>query len=304
MKHWNVSLTLQICGQANTKIPWTYSILHSRHEERLLDGHTSPRLKALTCMLIDIGRFQWTRLPVGIVVASDVFQKKIDEIFLNVPGVTGIADDMIIYGKSIEEHDKHFLSFLSIVRKNNLKLKASILQFQLEEVSFFGHNWSSKGVSPDPKKIQAIQQMEFPPDKELMQSFLGMVNFLNRYSPRLVELSTPPRQLCRLNVNYKPESEHYQSFNVIKKQLSTKIVLPHCDPASHTSLQTDSSKKDLRAILIQSGTPIYFASRAISPTESNCQNLECETLGTIWGMEKFHYFLYGNKFTLETDQKT
>ena len=61
--------------------------------------------------------------------------------------------------------------------------------------------------------------------------------------------------------------------------------------------------KGLRAILIQNGTPIHFASRAISPTESNYQNLECETLGTIWGMEKFHYFLYGNKFTLETGQK-
>ena len=109
--------------------------------------------------------------------------------------------------------------------------------------------------------------------------------------------------MCRLQVDYKPELEHYQSFNAIKKKLSTKIVLPHYDPASHTTLQTDSSKKGLRAVLIQNGTPIYFASRAISPTESNYQNLEHETLGTIWGMEKFHYFLYGNKFTLETDQK-
>ena len=62
-------------------------------------------------------------------------------------------------------------------------------------------------------------------------------------------------------------------------------------------------KKGLGAILIQNGTPIYFASRAIFPTESNYQNLQCETLGTIWGMEKFHYFLYCNKFTMEADQK-
>ena len=124
----------------------------------------------------------------GTVVASDVFQKKLVEIFHNFPGVTGIADVMVIYGKSIEEHDKHFPNFLSIVRKNNLKLNASKLQFQLEEVSFFGHNWSSKGISPDPQKIQAIQQMDFPPDKESMHSFLGVVNLLNRYSPRLAEL--------------------------------------------------------------------------------------------------------------------
>ena len=118
-----------------------------------------------------------------------------------------------------------------------------------------------------------------------------------------MELSTSLRQLCRLHADYKPESEHYQSFNAIKKELSTKIVLPYYDPASHTTHQTNSFKKGLRAVLIQNGTPIYFASRTISPTESNYQSLEHGTLGTILGMEKFHYFLYGNKFTLKTDQK-
>ena len=168
-----------------------------------------PDSRPLTGMLIDIGGFQLTWLPMGTVVASDVFQKKLDGIFHNVPRVTGIADDMVIYKKSIGEHDKHFLSFLLLVRKNNLKLNALKSQFQLEEVSFFGHNWSSKGISPDPNKIQAIQPMEFPPGKKSMHSFLGMVNFLNTYSPRLAELSTSLRQLCRLHADYKPESEHY-----------------------------------------------------------------------------------------------
>ena len=239
----------------------------------------------------------------GMNVASDVFQKKLDEIFQNVQGVTGIADDMIIYGKSRDEHDVHFLNFLSIVRKNNLRLNASKLQFQLEEVSFFGHNWNSKGTLPDPKKIQAIKQMVFHPEKESIQSFLGMVNFLNRYSPQLAELSTSLRELCRIHADYKPKSEHHQSFDTIKKELSTNIVLPYYDPTSHTTLQTDSSKKGLRPVLIQNGIPIYFACRAISTMESNYQNLEQETLATIWGMEKFHYFLYGNKFMLEIDQK-
>ena len=130
--------------------------------------------------------------------------------------------------------------------------------------------------------MQVIQQMKFPPDKDLMHSFLGMVNFLNRYSQRLMELSTSLRQLYRLHADYKPEAEYYQSFNGIKKELSTNIVLPYYDPALHTTLQTDSSKKGLRAVLIQNGAPIYFASRAISSTECNYHNLECETLGTIW----------------------
>ena len=96
-------------------------------------------------MSIDIERFQWTWLPMETVVASDVFQKKLDEIFHNVPGVTGIADDTVIYGKSLEEHDKRFLNFLSIVRKNNVNMNALKLQFQLKELSFFGQNWEFQG---------------------------------------------------------------------------------------------------------------------------------------------------------------
>ena len=76
-----------------------------------------------------------------------------------------------------------------------------------------------------------------------MQSFLGMVNFLNRYSPQLAELSTSLRELCRMHANYKPKSDHHQSFDAKKKELSTNIVLPYYDPTSHTTLQTDSSKK-------------------------------------------------------------
>ena len=145
--------------------------------------------------------------------------------------------------------------------------------------------------------------MVFPPDKESMQSFLGTVNFLNRYSPQLAELSTSLRELCRIHADYKSNLEHHQSFDTIKKELSTNIVLSYYDPTSHTKLQTDSSKKGLGAVLIQNGIPIYFASRAISTMESNHQNLKQETLATMKGMEKFNYFLYGNKFMSETDQK-
>ena len=97
----------------------------------------------------------------GTNVTSDVFQKKLDEVFQNVQGITGIADDMIIFRRSQEEHNVCFLNFLSIVRKNNLRLNASKLQFQLEEVSFFGHKWNSKEISPDPKKIHASNRWYF-----------------------------------------------------------------------------------------------------------------------------------------------
>ena len=80
-------------------------------------------------------------------------------------------------------------------------------------------------------------------------------------------------------------------------------ALPYFDVNAETTLQMDASKKGLRACLIQKEKVICYASKALTKTEQNYQNLEQEALGTIWGMEKFHYFLYGKEFTLETDQK-
>ena len=112
-----------------------------------------------TMMALDIGRFQWTRLPMGSIVAQDIFQRKLDGIFLDVPGVTGIADDMVIYGRSNLEHDRHLINFLDICRKNTLMLNPDKMQFRLPQVSFFGHQRSAKGLSPDPKKISAVKRI-------------------------------------------------------------------------------------------------------------------------------------------------
>ena len=86
-------------------------------------------------------------------------------------------------------------------------------------------------------------------------------------------------------------------------EISNKKALPYFDVNAETTLQTDASKKGLGACLIQKGKFICYASKTLTKTEQNYQNLEQEALGTIWEMEKFHYFLYGKEFTLEIDQK-
>ena len=80
-------------------------------------------------------------------------------------------------------------------------------------------------------------------------------------------------------------------------------ALPYFDVNAETTLQMEASKKGFGACLIQKGKVKCFASRALTKTEQNYQNLEGQALGTIWGMEKFHNFLYGKEFTFETDQK-
>ena len=171
-----------------------------------------PDSRRLICMALPDGRFQWTHLPMGTVVAQDIFHSKLDAIFIGMEGVTGIADDMIIAGKDEMEHDRNFLAFMEKCMENNLTLNLEKIQFKQSQVSSYGHIWSENGISPDPKKIQALTHMEFPPDKETMRSFLGMINYLNRYSALSAHLAAPFSSLTHQATDYKPGKTHLENF--------------------------------------------------------------------------------------------
>ena len=123
-------------------------------------------------------------------------------------GITGIADDMVIAGRDEMEHDRNFLAFMGRCMTNNLTLNAKKIQFKQPQVSFYGHCWS---ISPDPKKIEGLNHMEFPLDKETMRSFLGMVNYLNWYSALSAHLTAPLSALTHQAVDYKPSKVHFEN---------------------------------------------------------------------------------------------
>ena len=158
-----------------------------------------PDSRRLTCMALPFDRFQW--------------KSKLDAIFIGMEGVTGIADDMIIAGKDEMEHHRNFLAFMENCMENNLTLNLEKIQFKQSQVSFYGHVWSEHGISPDPKKIQALKHMEFPPDKETMRSFLGMINYLNMYSALSAHLAASLASSAKNMENPNPSLELLRNFH-------------------------------------------------------------------------------------------
>ena len=90
--------------------------------------------------------------------------------------------------------------------------------------------------------------MEFPPDKETMRSFPGMINYLNRFS---AHLTAPRSTLTHQAVDYKPGKVPFENFNRLKLEISNMKALPYFDVNAETTLQMDASKKGLGACLIQ-----------------------------------------------------
>ena len=80
-------------------------------------------------------------------------QSNLDAIFIDMEGVTGIADDMVIAGRDEMEHEKNFLAFMEKCMSNSLILNVEKIQFKQWQVSFYGHCWLKQGISPDPKRL-------------------------------------------------------------------------------------------------------------------------------------------------------
>ena len=143
-----------------------------------------------------------------------------------------------------------------------------------------------------------------PPQlKKQVQSFIGMVNYLSKFSARLSELAEPIRELSKDRVPFNWGPEHDEAFSLIKKEVTAAPILAYYNPNKLMVLQTDASCKGLGACLLQNEKPVYFANKALTETQKGYMAIELESLAVAWAMEKFLHFLYGNQSTLETDQK-
>ena len=154
------------------------------------------------------------------------------------------------------------------------------------------------GCKPVQTKVSTITTMPEPSCKKEVQSFIGMINYLSKFSARLSKLSEPIRE--RFPFNWGPE--HREAFNVIKKELVKAPILAYYNPNKEMVLQTDASIKGLGTCLLQQGKPVYFASKALTETQKGYVAIELESLVVVWAMEKCHHFLYGPHLILEMDQ--
>ena len=160
-------------------------------------------------------------MPFGVNVAGDVFQHKLDEIFGKLTNVMCIADDIMVVGyKDHSDHDLALTKLLQTAQKNTVKLNFDKLQYKKHEVTFFGENYTTQGRKPDPKKIKAIVKMKQPENKKEMQTFLGMVQYLQKFTPQLSVLAEPLQNLIRTHSPYVWGPEHTIAMNAIQEEMT------------------------------------------------------------------------------------
>ncbi|CAC5379593.1 unnamed protein product [Mytilus coruscus] len=225
------------------------------------------------------GLYQYNRMLFGVASAPAIWQRTIDQILQGLTGVQCILDDMVITGKNDREHLVNLEKVMKRLEMYNLSVNKDKCKFFKDEIEFCGHKIDKHGLHKTEDKIKAI--LDTPEPKML---------------PRLLEK----------DVKWDWNEECKVSFKRAKDLVTSEQVLCHYDPELPIRLACDASPFGLGVILshkMQDGTerPIAFASRSLNKAERNYSHIDKEALGIIFGVKKFHTYLYGRKFTLITD---
>ena len=264
-----------------------------------LDKESSMLTTFQTCF----GRYRWFRLPFGLSVSAEIFQKRLQRALEGLEGVVCVADDVIIHGKKEEEHERNLKNFLERCREKGIKLNKEKTKLREKSLVFMGHLISEDGLQSDPEKVRAIVGLQAPENLHELRRFLGMVNYLSRYLPHVTTVLQPLQNLLRKEVAWTWSNHHEEAFQETKKMIETNVKLAYYDPNKELVLENDASEYGLGTVMMQEGKPVAFASRTLSPAERNYAQIEKEMLAVKYGLEKFHHYTYGRPVTVVTDHK-
>lgn len=254
------------------------------------------------------GRYRFLRMPFGIISASEIYHRAMDNMLEGLEGVRCYVDDVVIWGSTLQQHNERLIKVLQRVHEHGLKLNRAKCQFGVQEITFLGDKLSAEGIEPDERKIKAILSMPRPTDKKGVLRVMGMINFIGKFIPNLSVRTSALRELLHDSKEFKWTARNEREWNALKTTLTNAPVLAYYDPTKRLKISTDASKDGLGAVLLQaegdSWKPVAYASRSMTKTETKYAQIEKECLGLAYGLEIFHCYVYGlPTFTVETDHR-
>ena len=254
------------------------------------------------------GLFQYNRLPYGVSSAPGIFQRNMENLLQNIPYVIVRVDDILVSGANDDDHLRNLEEVLKRLAEAGLRLKKGKCVFMESQVTYLGHRVRKEGIQAMEDKVDAISNAPPPKNVSELKSYLGMINYYQKFLPNLSSVLAPLHKLLNSQSSWHWGKEQQKAFEQSKSFLKSSKLLVHYDDKKELTLACDASQYGLGAVLshkMEDGSehPISFASRTLTKAERNYSNLEREALAVIFGVKKFHQYLYGRQFALETDHK-
>lgn len=275
----------------------------------------NPRDVEKTAFSVNQGKYEFVRMPFGLKNAPAIFQRAMDDVLREHIGKICYVymDDVVVFGKTLEEATKNLKIILKTLQDANLKVQPDKSEFLKKSVEFLGYVITKDGIKPNPKKIESIEKWPEPKTVKELRSFLGLIGYYRRFVKDFAKIAKPLTNLFRGERD--PSSNKKITFGDTEKEAfeQLKTILTSSDILTYPSfdkkflITTDASNYAIGAVLSQGeigkDKPIHFASRTLNRTEENFSATEKEMLAIYWALKVFRNYIYGQKFVVITDHQ-
>ena len=248
-----------------------------------------PRDRAKTASYLHLmGHYEYIRMPEGLKNAPATFQRLMDQVLRGLQGVEVFVylDDIVVYAKNLEEHEKKVRRLFTRLNDAKLTLQPDKCEFLRTEVTYLGHIISRSGVRPDSKKLTAVKHFPRPKNQKNVRQFLGLAGYYRRFIKDFAAKAKPLTELLQKNAKFVWGSKHKKSFKILRKSLCRSPILQYPDFNKPFTLTTDASDYAIGAVLSQNvdghDLPVAYLSRNLTKPEQNYFTTEKECLAVLF----------------------
>jgi len=247
------------------------------------------------------GKYEFLRMPFGLINAQATFQRKIDKlkqklISLGVKGIEAFVDNIALFSETYEEHMASLKIILQVIEEHHLNLREDKCEFFKESFIFLGFLVDGKTIKPDPKNVDKIDKFPTPKTRKQVQRFLGLANFNRKFFKGMADIAKPLCDLTSVNVPFKWTDSEEEAFQKVRKGVSesSQLYLPDWD-SRQFYIRVDASKLAMGAVLFQkdetgNNLPIAYASKSFTKPQINWNASEKEFFAIIWITRKWSVY--------------
>jgi hypothetical protein len=220
------------------------------HLDRIKDEDISK-----TTFTTRYGHYEFVIIPFGLTNAPSTFMCLMNNIssqYLD-KFVLVFIDDILVYSKTKEEHEKHLRVVLQTLRKHKLYAKFDKCVFYQKKIQYLEHVISEEGIVVDPEKIRTIMEWPIPKDATDIRSFMGITGYYHRFIEGFCKIAYPITSLQKKRTKFNWSQKCQDSFNKLKELLKTAPILRVVDPDRDFIVCVDVSKEGLGGVLTQEG---------------------------------------------------
>jgi hypothetical protein len=242
----------------------------------------------------------------GLTNAPAYFMYLMNKVFMEYLDrfVVVFIDGILVFSKTMEEHEEHLRLVLEKLRSNQLYGKFNKCEFWLTEVAFLRHVISAGVVSVDPDKVKDVLNWMPPATVSEIWSFLGLAGYYHRFIKNFSKIAKPMMKLLEKNKAFEWTKECQASFEELKKRLTSSPVLVLPDLTKKFDIYCDASHQGLGCVLMQEGQVVCYASHQLRKHEENYPTHDLELAAVVHTLKIWRHYLIGHRCEIYSDHKS